>query len=97
MAFEIFYADPAAQTFSELEAAEGSFKQVRKTLKLLGENPRHTGLQTHEYSGILNPFNSSEKVFEAYAQNNTPGAYRVFWCYCPDKKQITIIAITSHP
>ena len=76
---------------------EGLFKQVRKTLQLLGENPRHTGLQTHEYSGLVNPYNSIEKVFEAYAQNNTPGAYRIFWCYGPDKKQITIIAITPHP
>lgn len=116
MPFEILYADPAAQTFNELEAAalkafenrakdkksksskqEGLFKQVRKTLQLLGENPRHTGLHTHEYSGIINPFSPNEKVFEAYAQNNTPGAYRVFWCYGPDKKQITIIAITPHP
>ncbi len=73
------------------------FKQVRKTLQLLSENPRHTGLHTHEYSGLFNPFTTNEKVFEAYAQNNTPGAYRIFWCYGPDKKQITIIAITPHP
>jgi hypothetical protein len=76
---------------------EGLFKQVRKTIQLLGENPKHTGLHTHEYSALPNPFNPKEKVFEAYAQNNTPGAYRVFWCYGPDKKQITIIAITPHP
>jgi hypothetical protein len=30
-------------------------------------------------------------------QNRTPGAYRVFWCYGPDQKQITILAITPHP
>jgi hypothetical protein len=76
---------------------EGLFKQVRKTIQLLGENPKHTGLHTHEYSALPNPFNPKEKVFEAYAQSNTPGAYRVFWCYGPDKKQITIIAITPHP
>jgi hypothetical protein len=116
VAFEIFFADPAAKTFNELEEAasrafetrqkqkkskssrqEGLFKQVRKTIQLLGENPKHTGLHTHEYSSLPNPFTPKEKVFEAYAQNNTPGAYRVFWCYGPDKKQITIIAITPHP
>lgn len=85
------------QKKSKSSKQEGLFKQVRKTILLLGENPRHTGLHTHEYSGLTNPFNSSEKVFEAYAQNNTPGAYRVFWCYGPDKKQVTIIAITPHP
>jgi hypothetical protein len=47
---------------------------------------------------------NGEKVFEAYAQNNTPGAYRIFWQYGPDeakgKKRIPIIivvAITPHP
>lgn len=76
---------------------EGLFKQVHKTLELLSHNPRHPGLQTHEYDSIPNPFNSKDKVFEAYAQNKTPGAYRVFWCYGPAKKQLTIIAITPHP
>ena len=45
-----------------------------------------------------------EEVFEAYAQNNTPGAYRVFFCYGPDRMDarkrvavLTIVAITPHP
>lgn len=76
---------------------EGLFKQVHRTLELLAQNPRHPGLRTHEYDSIPNPINPKEKVFEAYAQNKTPGAYRIFWCYGPGKKQITIIAITPHP
>jgi len=76
---------------------EGLFKQVFKTLELLSNNPRHPGLQTHEYDVIPNPYKPKEKVFEAYAQNRTPGAYRVFWCYGPNKSQITIVAITPHP
>ncbi len=76
---------------------EGLFKQVRECIKLLADNPRHPGLQTHAFSSIPNPYHKSEKVFEAYAQQHTSGAYRVFWCYGPKKKQITIIAITSHP
>lgn len=76
---------------------EGLFKQVRKTIDILGANPRHPGLHTHEYSSISNPIRKGEKVFEAYAQNNTSGAYRVFWCYGPDKSEVTIIAITPHP
>lgn len=54
-------------------------------------------LKTHEYSQIANPYDPSKKVFEAYAQNNTPGAYRVFWCYGPIQHPITIITITPHP
>jgi hypothetical protein len=29
--------------------------------------------------------------------NRTPNADRVFWCYGPDKGDITMIAITPHP
>lgn len=76
---------------------EGLFKQVKKTIDFLESNPRHPGLHTHEYDALPNPYNNEEKVFEAYAQNNTPGAYRVFWCYGPNKKEISIISITPHP
>jgi hypothetical protein len=76
---------------------KGLFKQIIKALKLLKENPRHPGLQTHAYHSLRYPWNEKDKVFEAYAQNKTSGAYRVFWCYGPKKNQITIIAITPHP
>lgn len=77
--------------------AEGLFKQVEKCVRLLLENPRHPGLNTHEFVSIEHPYDSRQKVFEAYVQNRTPGAYRLFWCYGPDKGEITIIAITPHP
>ena len=76
---------------------EGLFKQVAKTVELLLSDPRHPGLNTHPYSGLEHPHSPGEKVFEAYVQNRTPGAYRLFWCYGPEKKMITIIAITPHP
>jgi hypothetical protein len=76
---------------------EGLFKQVLKTIKLLEENPRHPGLRTHEYTSLRHPYEQNGKVFEAYAQNDTPGAYRIFWCYGPAREEITIIAITPHP
>lgn len=77
--------------------AEGLFKQTHKCIELLLANPRHPGLCTHEYSSLENPYNPKEKVFEAYVQNKTPGAYRVFWCYGPERGEITLIAITPHP
>ena len=76
---------------------EGLFKQADKAIRLLLSNPKHPSLQTHEYDSMENPFDPSKKVFEAYMQHDTPGAYRVFWCYGPKRKQITIIAITPHP
>jgi hypothetical protein len=76
---------------------EGLFKQVAKAVQLLLTDPRHPSLQTHEYTSLDHPYDPNGKVFEAYAQNRTPGAYRVFWCYGPEKGEITIIAITPHP
>jgi hypothetical protein len=75
---------------------EGLYKQVAKTLSYL-TNPKHPGLHTHAYDSLRNPFDENGKVFEAYAQNRTPGAYRVFWCYGPNQGEVTVIAITPHP
>ncbi len=75
----------------------GLFKQVAKAIEHLKANPRHPSLNTHEYTSLTNPYDADGKVFEAYAQNKTPGAYRIFWCYGPEKGVITILAITPHP
>ena len=85
----------------DLSALENSpdlakrFKSVRKALGFLQANPRHPGLNTHKYTSLAGP--KGEDVFEAYAENNTPGAYRIFWMYGPGKDVITILAITPHP
>ena len=95
-------ADEQLKVLAADPAKSGLNKQVLKTLGLLELNPRHPGLQTHEYSSLAGA--NGERVWEAYAQNNTPGAYRVFFHYGPDegagKKRIpvlTIVAITPHP
>jgi hypothetical protein len=71
------------------------YKAVSKSLKLLAADPRHPGLSTHEFTSLKGP--NKEKVFEAYAEQKTPAAYRIFWYYGPEKNQITIISITPHP
>lgn len=58
-------------------------------------NLRHLSLNTHEYHSFQGK--NGEKVFEAYAQQRTPGAYRIFWHYGPLKNELTIIAILPHP
>jgi hypothetical protein len=82
---------------SKSSKAEGLFKQVNKALRNLLNDPKHPSLNTHEYDSLVHPYDPKQKVWEAYAQNKTPGAYRVFWCYGPGKGEITIIAITPHP
>ena len=80
----------------------GLLNQLRKTLGFLETNLRHPSLRTHKFQSLAGP--NGEEVFEAYVQNQTPGAYRVFFLYGPgrveSKKRIpvvTIIAITPHP
>ena len=98
--FELKFTKTADAQLKKIEVTrsqEGLNKQIKKTLGYLQTNPKHPSLQTHQYESIDHPWNPKEKVFEAYAQNNTPSAYRIFWCYGPAQKQITIIAMTPHP
>ena len=98
MAFALEFTDQASADLDSLEADVGlakRLKAVRKALGFLETNPRHPGLNTHKYDS-LKGF-TGEEVFEAYAENKTPAAWRIFWHYGPGKKTITILAITPHP
>jgi len=93
----------AQLTVLEGEPAQAALlAQVRKALGFLELDPHHPDLHTHEFLSLTGV--NGEKIFEAYAQNNAPGAYRIFWHYGPDeikgKKRtpvLTIVAITRHP
>jgi hypothetical protein len=88
-------AQAALAKLAKDRSAAKRLRAVRKTLGLLESNPRHPSLQTHEYSKLSGP--RGQKVCEAYAENRTPAAFRVFWFYGPEAGQMTIIAITPHP
>ena len=102
---KIKFTPTADEQYSALESAPSRaaiFEQVRKALGYLEINPHHPGLNTHEFTSLTGA--NGERVFEAYAQNNTPGAYRIFWHYGPDETKakkripvITVVAITPHP
>jgi glycine cleavage system aminomethyltransferase T len=51
--------------------------------------------EADKFNSLTGP--KGEDVFEAYVENRTPAAYRVFWCYGPEQEEITILAITPHP
>jgi hypothetical protein len=102
---QLRFTDEAAgqlKAFAGDAAKRGLHRQVLKTLGLLELNTRHPGLNTHEYRSLEGV--KGERVWEAYAQNQTPGAHRVFFHYGPDEASgkrrmpiVTIIAITPHP
>jgi hypothetical protein len=98
-----FEADKQLGIIEDDASLNSVLKQLRKTLGRLETNPRSRSLQTHEYESLTRRYGI--KVFEAYVQQNTPAAYRVFWRYGPDETArdgrripiITIIAIARHP
>jgi len=101
--FEVILTDEARYQLDALgDPNSGVGKQVRKTLGLLETNMRHPSLQTHPFHSKTGP--NGEKVFEAYAQQHTPGARRVFFYYGPDGMEggkriprLTIVSILKHP
>jgi hypothetical protein len=98
MPFKLLFTYQAEHDLDSLEEDRGLLKRlkaVKKTLGYLETNPRHPGLCTHKYTALEGP--DGEEIFEAYAENNTPAAWRIFWYYGPGKKEITIVAITEHP
>jgi hypothetical protein len=102
---KIKFTPTADEQYTALENAPSKaviVEQVRKAIGYLEIDPHHPSLNTHEFTSLTGA--NGDKVFEAYAQNNTPGAYRIFWHYGPDETKgkkrtpvITIVAITRHP
>ena len=91
MQFELLFTNEASSNYDALESNKSfskRLKAVRKALGYLETNPRHPGLNTHKYDAISGP--KGEEVFEAYAENKTPAAYRIFWYYGPNKKHMKI-------
>ncbi len=98
MFFNLKFTEEASKTLDQLEKNAGKKKQLKAVRKFLGyleSNPKHPSLNTHKYFSLWGP--NGEEIFEAYAENKTPAAYRIFWFYGPLKKEITIVAITAHP
>lgn len=100
MAFQILW-EPAAESHLEQlgtdKAESKRYRAVSKAIRFLAQNPRHHSLQTHKWQAERCAHGGD--LFEAYAENRTPAAYRIWFCYCPtdQKDTITINAIGPHP
>lgn len=98
MIFELDFSDKVKKQLGKLKRDKGlakRYKAVQEAFKNLQRNPRHPGLQTHPYSSLQGP--NGEKVFEAYAEQDTPAAYRIFFYYGSERGIISIISIERHP
>lgn len=98
MAHKLKYTERAEGHLRDLKndpSKKRILKDVIKVLRYMEVDLRHPSLNTHQYYSLEGA--RGEKVFEAYAQQATPGAYRIFWHYGPEKNVISIIAIIPHP
>lgn len=74
---------------------ETLFRKLVKAARLLAENPRYPGLQSHEIAPLSQRY--GYKVWQSYLENKTPAAGRLFWRYGPPEKTIVILGVEPHP
>ena len=77
------------------DAERKKLKLYVKALNLISTNPKHNSLNTHEIRFLSQSYGI--KIWQSYLKNNAPSAGRVFWCYGPGKREITICSFEPHP
>ncbi len=96
--FEFDFTDLAKEQLKNLKQDKGLLKRYKAVLSVLAKlqnNPKHPSLNTHSYESLRGL--KGEKIFETYAENKTPAAYRIFFHYGQEKNVITIYSIQPHP
>ena len=97
MTYRLEFTAEAKERLKTLESPdqEKQLKAVRKCLGVLETNPRHPSPQSKPYQSRTGP--EGERLFESYAEQNTLGAYRVFWYYGKNRGTIVVASIVKHP
>jgi len=98
VAYTLQFTPTAAAVLDDLERSQQYAKKLKKVRNALGRlelDPRHPGLQSHRYESLAGP--NGEPVWESYAENKTPSAWRIWWWYGPGQQEISILAIGPHP
>lgn len=69
-------------------------KKVAKALQTLREfGPDYPGFKTHKNDSVPGPFG---ETWQAYLENHTPSAWRMFFCYGPGRGVITVFLFAPH-
>ena len=92
-----FWDDLCSKTAAETATKDEIrlYKKMGKAMYHISQNPRHTGLETHEITSLSKRYGM--KVWQSYLENQTPAAGRIFWVYGPNRGEITIIGLEPHP
>lgn len=107
MSYRLRFTEEADEALSRLEkggkATQVKLRKVNKALAFLQHDPRHPGLNSHQYENF--PGQPKGKVWDSYVENHTPGAWRIYWMYGPNEHDpatgreipvITVLDITPH-
>lgn len=90
MPFTLRFDEEAAATIESLTNGDANatakLVKVNRALGNLQRNPRHPGLNSYDYQNF-NGAPPDVKVWHSYVENRTPGAWRIFWRYGPDKTE----------
>ena len=91
--FRLVFTSEANDVLRDLESPQYAtkLKKVRKTLGLIQQDPSYPGFKSHNYRSLHG--SGGEDVWDSYVENNTPGAWRVFWHCGPAEDHITIVTI----
>lgn len=95
--FNLVYTEEAKKNLLDLkkQGQIAKLKKIKVALDKLAVNPRYSGLHTHKNESFIRF--SQQEIFQSYVENHTSSAYRIFWCYGPEKDFLTIVAIVPHP
>ena len=96
----VLLTEPVIKTISAVAkgktANPARAKKIAKTIKHLETNPTdHPGLHSHRYDSLDDAF--GEKVWESYVENDTHGAWRIWWYFGPNEGDLTVVDLGPHP
>ena len=69
---------------------EGVYRQLKKQVLLLEQNPRHPSLKTHQFKNAIGNFGA--RIFEGYVNKQ----YRFTWQYGKKRPEIILRNVDNH-
>lgn len=109
---KLFFSSNAQEELKAIEkdsAKKDKWNKIQKTLNLIANDPMYPGLNSKKIhkatvlfpSGIKEYFDEigwvrSDSIMQSYVENHVAGAYRIYWIYGANPKEILILRVTNH-
>ena len=94
--YRVKLSDRALSQADELKRANfQKWKKLQKALKNLEADPSYPGLQAHKFETLKGKAPDGGDMWECYVENNTPGAWRIFYFFDSRDPTPGLIYVTS--